>query len=76
MGTWKARLVFTPVTRGSELWDKVDEYKENLNFVAVNKEEAAKWEVAKKEEAQGLVEYFTNGDGKNEVAMLSSEDGR
>ncbi len=75
MGVVKARVGFTPVTRGSELWDKVDEYK-SLNFISVNEEERAKWEAAKKLEAQKLVDYFSTGDGRAQVLKLNKEDGR
>jgi hypothetical protein len=76
MGVAKARLNFTPVTRGSELWDKVDEYKRSLNFIATKEEERAKWEASKRQEAQGLVDYFSTGAGKAEVLRLNKEDGR
>ena len=76
MGAWKARMNFTPVTRNSELWDKVDDYKKSLNFIAVVEEERAKWEVSKRQEAQGLVDYYSQGPGKGEVLRLNKEDGR
>ena len=75
-GVWKARVLFTPVTRGSELWDKVEAYEESLNFIAVKEEERAKWEAAKKNEARALIEFFTTGDGRAQVLKLSREDGR
>jgi hypothetical protein len=76
MGAWKARMDFTPVTRGSELWDKVEEYKKSLNFIATKEEERARWEAAKKQEAQKLVDYFSVGDGRAQVLRLNKEDGR
>jgi hypothetical protein len=75
-GVWKARVLFTPVTRGSELWDKVEAYEEGLSFIAVKEEERAKWEAAKKHEALALIEYFTTGEGRAQVLRLSREDGR
>jgi hypothetical protein len=75
-GVWKARVLFTPVTRGSELWDKVEAYEGSLSFVAVKEEERAKWEAAKKQEALALIEYFTTGEGRTQVLKLSREDGR
>ena len=75
-GWAKARLQFTPVTRGSELWDKVEGYKQSLNFVAAKEEERAKWEAAKKQEAAKLRDYFTTEEGKTRVLKLSKEDGR
>ncbi len=76
MGAWKARLQFTPVTRGSELWDKVEGYKRDLKFIATIEEERANWEAEKKGEAQGIVEYFTTGEGQSQVQSLGKEDGR
>jgi hypothetical protein len=75
-GLWKARVQFTPVTRGSELWDKVEAYEESLNFIAVKEEERTKWEAAKQEEVLTILDYFTNGEGKALVLKLSKEDGR
>jgi hypothetical protein len=76
MGAWKARMLFTPVTQGSELWSKVEEYKRSLKFIATKEEERAKWEEKKKSEAQGIIEYFTNGEGKSQVQKLEKKHGR
>ncbi len=76
MGMWKARMQFTPVTRGSELWNKVDAYKANLKFVEIDKAAVSQWEVSKKAEAVSAVEFFVDGDGKAHVGTLSAEDGR
>ncbi len=76
MGAMKARMIFTPVTRGSELWDKIDEYKRSLNFIAVKEEERAKWEASKRQEAQGLVDYYSKEPGRAEVYRLNKEDGK
>jgi hypothetical protein len=75
-GWAKARMQFTPVTRGSELWDKMEAYKQSLNCLAAKEEERAKWEAAKKQEVLPLVDYFTNGEGTARVLKLSKEDGR
>lgn len=76
MGAWKARMGFTPVTRGSELWDKVDLYKQQLNFVAVDAAKAQTYEAAKKAEAKKHIDFFTNGEGRGQVLTLSKKDGR
>lgn len=76
MGAWKARMDFTPVTRGSQLWGQVEEYKKTLNFVSAKEEERAKWEAAKKQEARKLVDSFTAGEGRGQVLRLNREDGR
>jgi hypothetical protein len=75
MGAWKARMDFTPVTRGSQLWGQVEEYKKSLNFVAAREEERAKWEAAKKQEAQKFIDYFSAGEGRSQVLRLNKEDG-
>jgi hypothetical protein len=75
-GWSKARMQFTPVTRGSELWDKVEAYKKGLNCVASKEEERAKWEAAKKKEMPDIIDYFTYGVGKINMQKLSKEDGR
>lgn len=76
VGAWKARMDFTPVTRGSQLWGQVEEYRKSLNFVAANEEERAKWEGAKKQEAQKFIDYFSAGEGRSQVLRLNKEDGR
>ncbi len=76
MGALKARMDFTPVTRGSQLWDKVEEYKNSLNFIATKEEERARWEAGKKQEAQKIIDYFSVGEGKAQVLKLNKEDGR
>jgi hypothetical protein len=76
MGAWKARMDFSPVTRGSELWNKVEEYKNSLNFVAATEQERTRWEAGKKQEAQKWVSFFSEGEGKPQVLKLSKEDGR
>jgi hypothetical protein len=76
MGAWKARMDFTPVTQGSELWGKVEEYKKSLNFVTAREEDRAKWEDAKKHEAQKITDYFSAGEGRAQVLRLNKEDGR
>jgi hypothetical protein len=54
----------------------VEEYKKSLNFVAANEEERAKWEGAKKQEAQKFIDYFSAGEGRSQVLRLNKEDGR
>jgi hypothetical protein len=76
MGAWKARMDFTPVTRGSELWDKMEQYKRSLNFISSKEEERARWEAAKKQETQKFINYFSTGEGRSQVLRLNKEDGR
>ena len=76
MGAWKARMNFTPVTQGSQLWDQVEGFKKSLNFIAIREEERAKVEAAKKQEVQRFIDYFSTGEGKSQVLRLNKEDGR
>ncbi|RPI74047.1 MAG: hypothetical protein EHM45_19760 [Desulfobacteraceae bacterium] len=76
MGAFKARMDFTPVTRGSELWDKVDAYRASLNFTVLNEVERVRWETAKKAEAQKLIAFFNSEEGKPYIRKLNKEDGR
>lgn len=80
MGAWKARMGFIPVTRGSEYWDKVEEYKKELNFVEPEKEVIAKWESKKKDKIQKeiseIISYIQTPEGKKYVLPLNKEDGR
>lgn len=76
MGAWKARMDFTPVTQGSQLWGQVEEYKRSLNFVSAKEEERAKWEASKKQEVQKIIDYFSAGEGKGQVLKLNKGDGR
>jgi hypothetical protein len=80
MGAWKARMAFIPVTKGSEFWDKVEQYKKELNFVEPEKEVIAKWESEKKDEIQKeiseIISYIQTPEGKKYVLPLTKEDGR
>jgi len=76
MGAWKARMGFTPVTRGSELWETVENYKSQLHFLTVDVTAAATYEASKKAEAQTYVDFFTKGEGREQVLTLGKEDGR
>lgn len=80
MGAWKARMGFIPVTRSSEFWDKVEEYKKELNFVEPEKEVIAKWESKKNDKIQKeiseIISYIQTPEGKKYVLPLNKEDGR
>lgn len=75
-GMWKARVGFTPVTRGSALWDTVEAYKQSLHFLALNEADAASWEASKRAKAREFVDYFTTGAGRPSLLYLRKEDGR
>lgn len=76
MGGWRARMAFVPVTRGSEFWDKVEVYKNELNFIAPKQEEVEKWEAMKKAETQQIISFLETAEGRKYVVPLSKEDGR
>lgn len=76
-GVWKARVAFMAVNRGSEHWDNVLEYENQLNIVEPNKEVLKAWEPKYKPKIIELLsEYETKW--KNEYAWerLNPEDGR
>lgn len=80
MGGWKARMAFIPVNRGSEFWDKVEAYKQELNYITPNKEEMAKWEAEKgvklQNELKEIMDYLNTSEGRVYVSRLDKEDGR
>ena len=80
MGALKARMAFIPVTRGSQFWDKVDQYKKSLNFIEPKEEVIAEWLAKKKtaieKEMSEIISYLNTPEGKKYVVALSKEDGR
>lgn len=80
MGAWKARMGFIPVTRGSEFWDKVEQYKKELNFVEPEEKVIAEWESKRKADTQKeiteILSYIQTPEGKKYVLPLNKEDGR
>jgi hypothetical protein len=76
MGGWRARMAFIPVTRGSEFWDKVEQYEKELNFIMPKQEEVAKWEATEKPEVQEIISYLETPEGRQYVVPLGREDGR
>jgi hypothetical protein len=76
MGGWRARMAFIPVTMGSEFWNSVETYKQNLNFIEANSEMIVKWEAKEKTEAQQIINYLNSPEGQKYVVKLNMEDGR
>ena len=80
MGGWKARMAFIPITRGSEFWDKVEQYKKELNFVEPEEKVIAEWESKRKaatqKEITEIISYIQTPEGKKYVLPLNKEDGR
>ena len=80
MGAWKARMEFIPVTRGSEYWDMVEEYKQKLNFVAIEQAVADAWEAERRGEINAeldqIMTYVKTPEGQQYMVKLEAEDGR
>lgn len=80
MGAWKARMGLIPVTRGSEYWDKVEEYKKTLNFIVADEAALENWLADKKEKTEAVINhtisYLNTPEGRKYVVPLNIEDGR
>jgi hypothetical protein len=80
MGAWKARMAFIPVTRGSEYWDKVEEYKQKLNFVVIEQAVADAWEADRRGEINAeldqIITYVKTPEGQKYMNKLNAADGR
>ena len=80
MGAWKARMEFIPVTRGSEYWDKVEEYKQKLNYVVIEQAVADAWEADRRGEINAelneIINYVKTPEGQKYMVKLGVEDGR
>ena len=80
MGAWKARMEFIPVTRGSEYWDLVEEYKQKLNFVVIEQSVADAWEAERRGEINAelsqILGYVNTPEGQKYMVKLRPEDGR
>jgi hypothetical protein len=77
MGGWKARLAMTPVTKGSEHWDKVEALKAEMEYIVPVEEEVRAWDAAKKDEARSLVDFFEkNPEREKYTGRLGPDDGR
>jgi len=76
IGGWRARMAFIPVTRGSEFWDTVETYKQELNFIEANKEMIATWEAKEQANTQQIMNYLNSPEGQQYVVKLNMEDSR
>jgi len=80
MGAWKARMAFIPVTRGSEYWDKVEEYKQKLNYVVIEQSVADEWEAERRgeinTELNEIISFVKTAEGQEFMVKLGGEDGR
>lgn len=80
MGAWKARMAFIPVTRRSEHWNKVHEYRQDLNYISPKREVLAEWVAERRAEVEKeiseIIGYLQTPEGKRYVVTLSKQDGR
>lgn len=77
MGWWKARVGIIPVNRGSEFWDKVREYENNLNKLMPDTEVLKMWEDTNRHKIDVMLNrYETEWKTSREWPKLNPEDGR
>jgi hypothetical protein len=76
MGVWKARVGFIPVNKGSEFWDKVKEYENELDKLEPNTEALRSWELANKSGMQDILNRYETEWKSKGWPKLNPEDGR
>lgn len=77
MGVWKARVGFVSVNKGSEFWDKVKEYENELNKLEPDTEALKKWEDENKPKIKEILsQYETKWKAEEQWQKLKPEDGR
>lgn len=77
MGAWKARVGFVPVTKGSQYWDKVKMYENELNKLEPNMEVLKKWEDSNKPKMKELISHYeTTLKASEKWPKLGKDDGR
>jgi len=73
-------MEFIPVTHGSEYWDKVEEYKQKLNYVVIEQAVADAWEAERRgeinTELDEIISYVKTPEGQKYMVKLAAEDGR
>jgi hypothetical protein len=76
-GAWYARVAFTAVNKGSEFWDNVKEYENELNKLEPDIEALKTWETNNQAKIKQVIsDYETTFKGKYEWPKLNPEDGR
>lgn len=77
MGVWKARVGFVPVIRGSEYWDRVRQYENELNKLQPDMGTLKIWEDAHKSSIRAVLdEYEAVLKASKKWPTLGPEDGR
>jgi hypothetical protein len=76
-GAWKARVAFLPVTKGSELWEEVLKYEQELQKLQPDQEKLNAWEKENKEKIQSVLKAYESGvKTQYNWPKLTLEDGR
>lgn len=76
-GAWYARVAFLPVAKGSELWDEVLKYEQELQKLEPDKEKLKAWQDGNKEKIDAvLVAYESGVKTQYNWPKLAPEDGR
>lgn len=76
-GVWRARVAFQPVTRGSDQWDPVLKYENELQILVPDQAMLKTWQDTHDQEAKGFVSAYENELKKNGgYPKLAADDGR
>jgi hypothetical protein len=77
MGAWRARVGLIGVNKGSEYWDKVIEYEQELNKLQPDTAALKLWEDSNKPKIKSLLsEYESKWKTSQQWPILKAEDGR
>jgi len=76
-GVWRARVAFIAVTRGSEYWESVLQYEQELQKLEPDEAKLKAWEESNKEQIRALLSaYETDFKQRYDWPKLTSGDGR
>jgi len=77
IGWARGRVAFLPVTKGSEYWDTVLQYEQDLQRLEPDQPKLKAWEDGHKDEIRALLSaYESEFKGKYDWPKLTPEDGR
>ena len=77
MGAWTGRVAFVSVNKGSEFWDKVNEYESTLKKLEPDMASLKSWEEQNKQKIQKILsDYESVWKDKYQWPKLMPEDGR
>lgn len=76
-GAWYARVAFLPVTKGSELWEEVLKYEQELQKLEPDREKLKAWQDGNKEKIEAVLTAYESGvKTQYNWPKLAREDGR